>query len=82
MHHSSGSLLDVALMKKWREARLEVKMLKALGVPSTSATQLWREADFEVRMVKTPGIEGKVTAVVVRSAFRSQKCLTVSDHFL
>ena len=30
MHHSSGSLLDVALMKKWREARLEVKMLKAL----------------------------------------------------
>ena len=51
----------------WREAHLQVKMLKTPGVRTTFGS--W---DVE-----------KVHAVVARSTFRSQKCkkLTVSDHF-
>ena len=62
-HLSVGSLLEVAMSKKctplWREARLEVKMLKTQGFGpllevqiSKKCTPLWREAHFEVKMLK------------------------------
>ena len=56
-HLSIGPLLEVAMSKKctllWREARLEVKMLKTLGVRTT-----FGGSDVE-----------KVHAVVARSTF-------------
>ena len=59
-HTSSGPLLEVEMSKKcrplWREAHLEVKMYKALGVRTTFGS-----SDLE-----------KVHAVVARSTFRSQ----------
>ena len=62
-HLSAGPLLEVAMLKKctplWREAHLEVKMLKRPGVRTTlevamskKCTPLWREAHFEVKSVK------------------------------
>ena len=72
----------------WREAHLEVKMLKKkpgfgplLEVEMLKkCTPLWREAHFEVKMYKTPQCRTtfgscdveKVHAVVARSTFGSQ----------
>ena len=70
-HFSVGRLLEVAMSKKctplWREAHLEVKMLKTLGVRTTFGS--W---DVE-----------KVHAVVARSTFPSQNVqnTSVSDDF-
>ena len=70
-HTSSGPLLAVEMSKKctllWREAHLEVKMLKTLGVRTTFGS-----SDVE-----------KVHAVVARSTCRSQhvKNTRASDHF-
>ena len=77
----------------WREAHLEVKMLKTPGVRTTfeKCTPLWREAHFEVKMYKTHhsrtsfgswDVE-KVHAVVARSTFWSQNVQNTpfSDHF-
>ena len=70
-HLSFGRLLEVAMSKKctplWREAHLEVKMYKTLGVRTT----------FGVSDVE------KVHAVVARSTFRSQNVKNTrgSDHF-
>ena len=66
-HLSVGPLLEVAMSKKctplWREAHLEVKMLKTQGVGpllevqiSKKRTPLWREAHLEVKMLKTLGV--------------------------
>jgi len=59
-HTILGPLLEVQISKKctplWREAHLEVKMLKALGVRTTLGS-----SDLE-----------KVHAVVARSTFGSQ----------
>ena len=59
-HTMYGPFLEVQMSKKctplWREAHLEVKMLKTLGVRTTFGT-----SDVE-----------KVQAVVARSTFRSQ----------
>ena len=66
-HLSVGRLLEVEMSKKctplWREAHLEVKMLKALWFGpllevqmSKKCTPLWREARSEVKMLKTPGV--------------------------
>jgi len=70
-HTSFAPLLEVQMSKKctplWREAHLEVKMLKTQGVRTTFAG-----SDVE-----------KVHAVVVRSTFRSQNVQNAkgSDHF-
>ena len=70
-HHMFAPLLEVRMLKKctplWREARLEVKMLKTQGVRTT-----FGGSDVE-----------KVQAVVARSTFRSQnvKSTRGSDHF-
>ena len=70
-HLSVGRLLEVEVWKKctplWREARLEVKMLKTLGVRTTFGS-----SDLE-----------KVHTVVARNTFWSQnvKNTGVSDHF-
>ena len=70
-HTRSGPLLAVEMWKKctplWREAHLEVKMLKTLGVRTTFGS-----SDVE-----------KVHAVVARSTFGSQhvKNTRGSDHF-
>ena len=70
-HLSVGRLLEVAMSKKctplWREAHLEVKMLKALGVRTTFGS-----SDLE-----------KVHAVVARKTFRSKNVQNTrgSDHF-
>ena len=71
----------------WREAHLEVNMLKAPGLGpllevamSKKCTPLWRETHFEVKMCKTHQRRttfgswdvAKVHAVVARSTFRSQ----------
>ena len=66
-HLSVGRPLEVEMSKKctplWREAHLEVKMLKTQGVRtllevqiSKKCTPLWREAHFEVKMLKTLGV--------------------------
>ena len=66
-----GALLEVEMSKKctplWREAHLEVKMLKTLGVRTTFGS-----SDLE-----------KVHAVVARSTFGSQNVKNTrgSDHF-
>ena len=71
MHLSVGRLLEVQISKKctplWREAHLEVKMLKTLGVRTTFGS---------------PDLE-KVHAVVARSTFGSQNVKNTwgSDHF-
>ena len=61
-HRSSGPLLEVVMSKKctplWREAHVQVKMLKTPGVRTT-----FGGCDVE-----------KVHAVVARSTFPSQKC--------
>ena len=68
---SSGPLLEVQISKKctplWREAHLEAKMLKTLGVRTT-----FGGSDVE-----------KVHAVVARSAFGNQNVKNTrgSDHF-
>ena len=70
-HTMVGALLEVEMSKKctslWREAHLEVKMLKTLGVRTTFGS-----SDPE-----------KVHAVVARSTFRSQNVQNTpwSDHF-
>ena len=70
-HTILGPLLAVEMSKKctplWREAHLEVKMLKTLGVRTT-----FRSSDLE-----------KVHAVVARSKFGSQNVKNTrgSDHF-
>ena len=70
-HTILGPLLEVQISKKctpsWREAHLEVKMLKTLGVRTTFGS-----SDLE-----------KVHAVVARSTFGSQtvKNTRGSDHF-
>ena len=70
-HLSVGRLLEVEMWKKctplWREAHLEVKMLKTLGVRTT-----FGGSDVE-----------KVHAVVARSTFQSQNVKNTrgSDHF-
>ena len=70
-HHMFAPLLEVRMLKKctplWREARLEVNMLKTQGVRTT-----FGGSDVE-----------KVHAVVARSTFRSQtvKSTRGSDHF-
>ena len=70
-HTMVGPLLEVQISKKctplWREAHLEVKMLKTLGVPTT-----FGGSDVE-----------KVHAVVARSTFGSQNVKNTrgSDHF-
>ena len=70
-HTILGPLLEVQISKKctplWREAHLEVKMLKTLGVRTTFGS-----SDFE-----------EVHAAVARSTFWSQtvKNTRVSDHF-
>ena len=70
-HNMVGALLEVEMSKKctpmWREAHLEVKMLKAQGVRTTFGS-----SDLE-----------KVHAVVARSTFWSQnvKKTRGSDHF-
>ena len=72
-HTNVGPLLEVAMSKKctplWREAHLEVKMLKTLGVRSTFGGS---EVEFR-----------KVHAVVARSTFRSRNVQNTrgSDHF-
>ena len=90
-HTSFGPLLEVEMSKKctplWREAHLEVKMLKAPHVGSLlevqmskKCTPLWCEAHFQVKMLKTLGVRTtfgssdveKVHAVVARRTFRSQ----------
>ena len=62
-----GTLLDVELLKKrtplWREAHLEVKMIKTLHVRTTfemmgKCRALWREAHFQVKMPKTLQVQG------------------------
>ena len=71
-HTSLGALLEVEMLKKctvlWREAHLEVKMLKT---PHTRTTL--GDSDVE-----------KVRAVVARSTFRRQNCKNTKclDHFL
>ena len=70
-HTRCGPLLAVEMSKKctplWREAHLEVKMLKTLGVRTT-----FGGSDLE-----------KVHAVVARSTFGSQNVKNTrgSDHF-
>ena len=70
-HLSVGRLLEVEMWKKctplWREAHLEVKMLKTLGVRTTFGS-----SDLE-----------KVHAVVAQSTFWSQNVKNTrgSDHF-
>ena len=70
-HTMVGALLAVEISKKctplWREAHLEVKLYKALGVRTTFGS-----TDFE-----------KVHAVVARSTFGSQTVQNtrVSDYF-
>ena len=70
-HTILGPLLEVQISKKctplWREAHLEVKMLKALGVRTTFGS-----SELE-----------KVHAVVARSTFGGQnvKSTRGSDHF-
>ena len=70
-HLRVGRLLEVEMSKKctplWREARLEVKMLKTLGVQTT-----FGGSDVE-----------KVHAVVARSTFPSENVKNTrrSDHF-
>ena len=70
-HLRVGRLLEVEMWKKntplWREAHLEVKMLKALGVRTTFGS-----SDLE-----------KVHAVVARSTFSSQnvESTPAPDHF-
>ena len=70
-HTSSGPLLEVEMTKKctplWREAHLEVKMLKTLGVRTTFGS--WDDE--------------KVHAVVAWSTFGSQNVKNTrgSDHF-
>ena len=71
----------------WREAHLEVKMLKTPGfgpllevAMSKKCTPLWREAHFQVKMYKAHEVRTtfgrwdveKVHAVVARSTFPSQ----------
>ena len=71
-------------MRLWREADLEVKMLKNRSYELLlevemwkKCTPLWREAHFEVKMYKTLGVRTtfgsrdveKVHAVVARSTF-------------
>ena len=70
-HLSVGRLLEVEMSKKctplWREAHLEVNMLKTLGVRTTFGS-----SDLE-----------KVHAVVARSTFPSQNVQSTrgADHF-
>ena len=70
-HTILGPLLEVEMSKKctplWREAHLEVNMLKALGIQTTFGS-----SDLE-----------KVHAVVARSTFLSQNVKNTrgSDHF-
>ena len=70
-HLSAGPLLEVAMSNKctplWREAHLEVKMLKTPGVRTT-----FESCDVE-----------KVHAVAARSTFRSQNVQSTPapDHF-
>ena len=70
-HTIVGRLLEVAMSKKctplWREAHVEVKMLKAPGVRTTVGS-------WDVAIVH---------AVRARSTFRSQKCkkLRGTEHF-
>ena len=94
-HTMVGPPLAVEMWKKctplWREAHLEVKMLKTLGVRTTFGSSdlekvhaVVARSTFEVKMLKTPGVRTtfggsdveKVHAVVARRTFRSQNVQT------
>ena len=80
-HTILGPLLEVQISKKctplWREAHLEVKMLRTLGVRtpilevqiSRKCTPLWREAHLEVKMLRTLGVRTTILEVQI-----SKKC--------
>ena len=97
-HLRIGPLLEVEMSKKctplWREAHLEVKMYKTLGVRTTfgksarrcGAKHIWKsKCTKHTRSGPTFGSSDleKVHTVVVRSTFRSQnvKSTMGSDHF-
>ena len=80
-HTILGPLLEVQISKKctplWREAHLEVKMVRTLGVRtpilevqiSRKCTPLWREAHLEVKMLRTLGVRTTILEVQI-----SKKC--------